>query len=194
MWRRAWVDGVDRFLTHPWDTLRIVQDRGRGLAMTGTREWRDYRLSARLIPHLAAACGIAVRVQGQHRYYGLLVYPENTLKLVRVCGKETVLAETTFPWELWQPISLSVQASGRRLRAWASERLIFDLVDEDDSLEGGGAGLVMEEGCMACEQVYVEDAARLPAHTRDIAPGGRSAARALSGAVCRSGNHRGRYG
>jgi hypothetical protein len=159
MWRRAWVDGVDRFLTRPWDTLRIVQDRGRGLAMTGTREWRDYRLSAQLIPHLAAACGIAVRVQGLRRYYGLLLYPENSLKLVRVCGEEKVLAESPFHWELWQPVSLTVQVSGRRLRAWAGERLIFDLVDEDGSLEGGGVGLVMEEGCMACEQADVQAAA-----------------------------------
>jgi hypothetical protein len=156
MWRRAWVDGVDRFMTRPWETLRIVQDRGRGLAITGTREWRDYRLSARFTPHLAATCGIAVRVQGLRRYYGLLLYPENTLRLVRVCGKETLLAEAPFSWEFWQSVSLSVQVSGQRLRAWAGERLIFDLVDDEGSLDSGGAGLVLEEGCMACEIVAVQ--------------------------------------
>ena len=91
-------------------------------------------MSARLTPHLAAACGIAVRVQGQRRYYGLLLCPENTLRLVRVCGEETTLAEAPFVWEFWQAVSLSVQVSGQRLRAWAGERLIFDLIDREGAL------------------------------------------------------------
>ncbi len=76
-----------------------------------------------------------------------------------MCGEETILAEAPFAWEFWQAVSLSVQVSGQRLQAWADERLIFDLVDGEAALDGGGVGLVIEEGCMACERVQVEASA-----------------------------------
>ena len=103
MWRRAGVDGVDKIFTLPRATFRLIKDRGRGLAMTGTREWKDYRLTARLTPHLAAACGIAVRVQGLRRYYGLLLGRGGILRLVRVCGEETLLEDKPLPWDFWLP-------------------------------------------------------------------------------------------
>jgi hypothetical protein len=156
MWRRAWVDGVDSLITRPGEAFRLVQNRDRGLLMTGTREWQDYRLNARFTPHLASACGIAVRVQGMRRYYGFLLYPEGLLRLVRVCAKETILAETSFPWEFWQPISLTMQASGQSLKAWVGDQLIFDLIDYQGNLDSGGVGLVIEEGCLACDQVQVD--------------------------------------
>ena len=123
MWRRAWVDGVDKIITRPPGTFRLVQNRGRGLVMTGTREWKDYRLTARLTPQLVETCGIAVRVQGMRRYYGLTLNRSGTLRLVRVCGGETLLAEAALSWEFWQATSLSVQVSGQRISGlgrWAA--------------------------------------------------------------------------
>ena len=58
MWRRAWVDGVDQY-GHWWpEAYRLVQNRGTGLLIQGAREWANYRVSAAITPHLAAACGI----------------------------------------------------------------------------------------------------------------------------------------
>jgi ADP-ribosylglycohydrolase len=156
MWRRAWVDGVDRVFCLPGKTFRVIQDRGRGLAMTGTCQWQDYRFTARVTPHLAAACGIAVRVQGLRRYYALLLCRGEVLRLVRACGEETILGEMPLPWEFWQPVSLSLQVTGQRLRAWVDEQLTFDVVNEDGTLDGGGVGLVIEEGCLAVERAQVD--------------------------------------
>jgi hypothetical protein len=156
MWRRAWVEGVDSFWPRAQETFRLIQNRGRGLLMTGTRDWKDYCVSAPVIPHLARAAGIALRVQGLLRYYGLLLGKGGVLRLVRVCGEETLLGEARFPWEYWQTVLLRLQIGGQRLRAWADDRLFFDLIDPEGSLDSGGIGLVIEEGCMACDWVQVE--------------------------------------
>jgi hypothetical protein len=156
MWRRAWVDGVDSFLPSGPEGFRLVQNRGRGLVITGTRDWKDYRVSVSVTPHLAIAAGVAARVQGMRRYYGLLLGNEGALRLVKMCGQETLLGEARFPWNYWQTVLLRLQIIGRRIRAWAGDRLYFDLEDEDEILDGGGIGLVIEEGCLACEWVQVE--------------------------------------
>ncbi len=156
MWRRAWVDAVDSFRPIGPEIFRPVQNQGRGLLVTGTRDWQDYSVSASITPHLAAAAGIAARVQGLHRYYGLLLSKTGVLRLVRVCGEETFLGEVSFPWDYFKTVSLRLQVAGQRIRAWADGHLFFDLDDEDGALEGGGIGLLIEEGCLACESVRVE--------------------------------------
>jgi hypothetical protein len=156
MWRRAWVDAVDGFRPIGPEIFRPVQNHGRGLLMTGTRDWQDYSMSASITPHLAVAAGIAARVQGLRRYYGLLLGKTGFLRLVRVCGEETLLAEVPFPWDYFQTVSLRLLVSGQRIRAWVDGHLFFDLEDNDKSLNRGGIGLVIEEGCLACESVQVE--------------------------------------
>jgi len=156
MWRRAWVDAVDSFRPIGPEIFRPVQNHGRGLLMTGTRDWQDYSVSASITPHLAVAAGIAARMQGLRRYYGLLLSKARTLRLVRVCGEETLLGEMPLPWDYFQTLSLSLQVSGQRIRAWADGHLFFDVEDNDESLEGGGIGLVIEEGCLVCDWVEVE--------------------------------------
>jgi ADP-ribosylglycohydrolase len=62
MWRHAWVDGVDQY-EHRWpESFRLAQNEGRGLLITGTREWRDYSVQALIRPHLVKHAGIAARV------------------------------------------------------------------------------------------------------------------------------------
>ena len=68
MWQRAWVDAVDR-LDHADEPYRLIQNAGLGQLLQGTREWRDYRVSADVTPHLADAVGLAARVQGLERGY-----------------------------------------------------------------------------------------------------------------------------
>ena len=68
MWRRAWVDGVDTLESRPAEPYRLIQDEGTGLLIQGTREWRDYEVTAVVTPRLAEAFGLAACVQGRRRY------------------------------------------------------------------------------------------------------------------------------
>jgi ADP-ribosylglycohydrolase len=156
-WRRAWVDGVDHFA--PWppapDAFRLVQNRGRGVLIQGTHQWRDYRVEATITPQLARRAGLAIRVQGMRRYYALLVDRGQTARLVKVMGVEKTLAESAFRWDFYQPLRFALRAAGSRLQAWIDGRLLCEVLDKDPSLAGGGVGLVCEEGCLACGPVEI---------------------------------------
>lgn len=155
LWRHAWVSGADTFTDQWGETLRLIQNHGRGLVSQGTREWTDYRAEATLTPHLSAASGLGIRVQGMRRYYALLLVP-GAIQLVKVLGHEQVLAEVPLDWTFDQTYGLTLEAVGTRLRGWVDGQLHFDVADEDNSLEGGAVGLIVERGMLTCQGVRVE--------------------------------------
>jgi hypothetical protein len=163
MWRRAWVDGVDQAERWYPEPYRLMQNRGTGLLIQGTREWTDYQVSATIAPHMVKAAGLGARVQGMRRYYALLLCNDGTARLVKALDGETVLAETSFSWTFGGTYELSVQVMGTHLRAAIDGTVLFDVEDADRSLTGGGVALICEEGRMSTDAVTVRPAA--PAHT-----------------------------
>ncbi len=160
MWRRAWVDGVDRY--RPWwpEPFRLVQDRGTGLLMQGAREWTDYRVRADVTPHMAKSAGIGARVQGMRRYYALLLCNGGKVRLVKALDGNTALAEMDFAWEFGDTHDLALEVVGTRLRAWVDGARIFEVHDADRPLTGGGVALLCEEGRTATQAVAVRPAGR----------------------------------
>jgi hypothetical protein len=146
------VDRFDHFWPEPY---RIIQNEGTGLLIQGTRDWTDYRASATITPHMAAAAGIAVRVQGLRRYYALLLCDDGTARLVKALDGETTLAQQPFAWELGRPYALGIQVEGNRIQASIDGRLVFDAVDDQRPLGGGGVALVCAEGRLATDAVEV---------------------------------------
>jgi hypothetical protein len=156
-WRLAWVNAVDQW--EPWsrEPFRLIQNSGRGMIATGTREWGDYRVSTVVRPALVKTGGLAARVQGLLRFYALQVTEWKTARLLRVYdGEETVLAETPCDWQLWQAVALSLEVKGSRLRAWVEDRPVFDVEDAGAPLASGAIGLVVEEGHMLAEAVKIQ--------------------------------------
>jgi ADP-ribosylglycohydrolase len=152
MWRRAWVDGMSHFMD--WgEPYRLVQDEGTGLIIQGGPDWADLAVTATVVPHMVARGGIAIRVQGMRRWIGLLLYPDNTLRLVRSSCEETTLASVPYPWRLGDAIPLRLVASGSRFRGFVGEELLIEA--EDDRLADGAVGLVVTEGRMATASVSV---------------------------------------
>jgi ADP-ribosylglycohydrolase len=157
VWRRAWVDGVDVFFSSDRFPYVLAQNRGTGLLMQGTREWANYRVAADITSDLAAAAGVAVRVQGLRRYYALLLCAGGIARLVKGLGRQEVLSETCYDWSLGHPYTLSLQAKNNRLQAWVDGVLLFDMQD-DDPLLGGSAALICQEGSLSSGPVRVEPA------------------------------------
>ena len=152
MWHRAWVNGVD-LLTKGFEMFRLVQNAGMGLLMQGTREWRDYAVTAEVTPHLVKRAGIAARVQGLTRFYGLLLARGNRLQLVRMLHREEVLAEADFEWQLGETYELTLEAWGDRLVGKVDGATLLEATD--DALDCGAAGLVIEEGRLGVDRVQV---------------------------------------
>jgi ADP-ribosylglycohydrolase len=156
MWKRQWVNAADLFEEKFDEAFRVIQNRGRGLVITGTREWTDYSVRARITPHLAKAFGLAARVQGLERYYALLLSNQNRIKLVKRLDGETVLAEKAFAWEFGRAYDLQIIVMDTRISASVDGALIFDVADSDRPMIGGGIALVCEEGRIGTNEVSVE--------------------------------------
>lgn len=152
MWRRAWVNGVD-MLTGRTETFRLIQNQGMGLVMQGTREWVDYQVDADVTPHLAARTGIAIRVQGLRRFYGLLLSAGKVSLVKIVHDEEEVLAEADLEWALGETLQLSLSANGDALSGAVNGVTLLAAADE--SLDAGAAGLVIDEGRVAINRVTI---------------------------------------
>jgi hypothetical protein len=139
------------------DAFRLTQNEGRGLVITGKREWQDYRVSARVRPTIVTAAGIAVRVQGVRRFYALQLMGEGKVTLLKVKDqREKVLGEQPFEWQEWQEYALLLEVTGSRLRGWVDNRMLFDVEDTESSLTEGAIGLVLEEGHMIVNEVELK--------------------------------------
>jgi ADP-ribosylglycohydrolase len=154
MSRKAWVNGLDHF--EGWHDYRLIQDEGTGLLIQGTRDWTDYQASARLTPHMAASCGLAARVQGMKRYYALRLDRDNRARLVKALDGETVLAEAEFAWQFGETYDLTLTVTGNRLRASINAHPLFEAQDDVRPLTGGAVALLITEGRLAAEAVWVQ--------------------------------------
>ena len=155
MWRRAWVNGVDELWTFV-ESFRLMQNEGRGLIIPGTRDWQNYSVTADVTPHMAKAAGIAARVQGMRRYYGLLLGQDQKVRLVKMVNDETVLANAEFEWAFGDTIELGLTVNGDRITGSLNGKMILEATDSE--LTCGGIALVSEEGRTATNAVRVKPA------------------------------------
>ncbi len=152
VWRQQWVNGVSEL--EAWSPhIKVIQNEGTGLLITGTREWQDVTVESNLCIHLAKSAGIAVRVQGMRRYYALLVYRDGFARIVRSLDGETVLAETPHPWTYGETPTFRLQVKGNKLIGTIDGKTV--LTATDDALSTGGIALVIEEGRLETHSVQV---------------------------------------
>ena len=155
MWHRAWVDGADRMLAWPHlpESFRLVQNKGTGVVLHGSREWRDYQVTADVTPHLVRRAGIVARVQGLKRHYSLTLDIGNKVSLTRSMDKEATLASADFSWELGRTYELKLEAKGNSIKGYVDGALLVKAVD--DHLADGGIGLLIDEGTTATNAITV---------------------------------------
>jgi hypothetical protein len=163
MWKSAWVDGLDGnerltqldYWTEPY---RLIQNVGRGLLMQGTREWQNYRVTARMTPHMCEAGGLGIRVQGMTRYYALLI-TQDTARLIRSHeGKDTTLVSCDQGWKLGHQYELTLQAVENKLTAWLNQEKILEVEDVGQYYPSGAVALISQVGRVGCDFVEVQPA------------------------------------
>ena len=155
MWKRQWVNAADFFEDKFGEAFRVIQNYGRGLVISGTREWKDYSVEASLTPHLAQAFGLAVRVQGLERYYAILLTSRNRVKLVKRLDGEIVLAEEAYEWDFSQAYHFRIVVTGNQILVSVNGILLFGVEDLDRPLTSGGIALVCEAGCIGTHEISV---------------------------------------
>ena len=159
MWKDAWIDGLDvGDNPRDGDTYRLIQNVGRGLLIQGTRQWKNYKVSVRMTPHMCEAGGIGIRVQGMTRYYALLL-KENETHLIRSHeGKDTILASSDRSWKLGEEYEISLEANENKFVAWINKEKIIETQDLENFYTSGAMALISQKGRVACNFVEIEPA------------------------------------
>ena len=155
LWQRAWVPGVDQVNFGHAPAYWLIQNEGTGLLIQGTREWTNYTVAASVRPHMAARAGIAARVQGMRRWYGLLLCADNRVRLVKALDGEHVLAEARIDWELDRTYQLALAVEDARLIATVDDGELFRVEDTERPLLDGAIALVADEGRVEFDDVRV---------------------------------------
>jgi len=156
-WLQAWVSAVSSFGAGHDHAYRLIQNEGVGMIIQGTREWQNYAVSARLTPHLARSVGLVVRAQGLRRYYALRLTREGRAQLVRELDGTAVLAEAPCDWGLYREYALRLEVTGDHLFAYVNSDLV--LRASDDALGAGAIGVLIEEGRLGVDDVFVQPVA-----------------------------------
>ena len=158
-WRMAWVNGVSFFSKLFPPSFRISQAVGEGMVSHGTREWTDYRVKTDLTVHLGGYGGLAVRVQGLRRYYGIRLVRDGRLQIVKVRDEAvSVLAETPFDFAFEKAIPMDVRVSGGTISAVVGGTRLEARDESDTAFADGGIGLVIHEGALSTDSVSVSAA------------------------------------
>ena len=150
------MDGVDQFEGRWPEPYRISQNHGTGLISQGTADWMDYRVTADVSILLAKQGGVAARVGGMRRWYGLMLCDDGMARLVKDREAITVVAEYPFAVELDRRYRLSLTVQGNRIFGDIDGTRVADVLDENDSLPAGGVGLIVTEGTLSSGAVRVE--------------------------------------
>lgn len=153
-WRRAWVNTAHFFSKHFPQDFRISQDRGEGMIMQGTREWRDYVVEADLMLHLGERGGLVVRAQGQRRYYGVRITRAGELIITRQRDEhEEVLARAPCPILFETAFTLRVEVEGTRITARLGDVTLQ--ANDPSGFDGGAMGLTVQEGALSATRIQI---------------------------------------
>ena len=155
MWKASWVDALDK-----WDsgerTFRVCKDSGRGMLITGTDLWKNYKVTSDIAIQRVKTGGLAARVQGLNRYYGLVINASNKLQLIKVINEPKVLKEIDFDLEYYKDYKLSLKVEDNKLSGYLDNKVVLEFTDSSDVLENGAMGLIVEDGTMVTDEVIVE--------------------------------------
>ena len=155
MWKASWVDALDK-----WDsgerTFRVCKDSGRGMLITGTDLWKNYKVTSDIAIQRVKTGGLAARVQGLNRYYGLVINASNKLQLIKVINEPKVLQEIDFDLEYYKDYKLSLKVEDNKLSGYLDNKVVLEFTDSSDVLENGAMGLIVEDGTMVTDEVIVE--------------------------------------
>ena len=109
-----------------------------------------------IVFHLGNYGGVALRVQGLRRYYGVRVTRDGSLQIVRVRDDETkVLAETSLRVSFEKKLSFAARAQGNAISATVDGISLSAEDDDAEAFTNGGIGLIIHEGALSTDAVTV---------------------------------------
>ncbi|PNP51412.1 hypothetical protein THARTR1_07958 [Trichoderma harzianum] len=153
-WNRAWVSSVDKVHTDMGPSFFIAQDRGEGLLSQGARDWVDYDVMvSNFVVNFGGPMGVAARVQGLNRYYGLMLTKDKRVALVKAADDERIeLMSMPFAWEENIKYQVHLRVQGSKIEGRVGQ---VELAATDEDYVGGAVGLVVTDGSLSADSISV---------------------------------------
>ena len=156
LWKRAWVNDVDKWQYRHNESFKVVRGIGRGHIMTGSETWKDYSISAKISIPLASAGGLILRSQGLKRYYSLELTKENKLKINKMEYDLKTLKEIDFDLEFFKDYQLKFKVDGNKLQGFVDNKLLIEVEDKSNPYEEGMIGFLTENGAIQSDSISIE--------------------------------------
>ena len=156
LWKRAWVNDVDKWQYRHNESFKVVRGIGRGHIMTGSETWKDYSISAKISIPLASAGGLILRSQGLKRYYSLELTKENKLKINKMEYDLKTLKEIDFDLEFFKDYDLKFKVDGNKLQGFVDNKLLIEVEDKSNPYEEGMIGFLTENGAIQSDSISIE--------------------------------------
>ena len=156
LWKRAWVNDVDKWQYRHNESFKVVRGIGRGHIMTGSETWKDYSISAKISIPLASAGGLILRSQGLKRYYSLELTKENKLKINKMEYYLKTLKEIDFDLEFFKDYDLKFKVDGNKLQGFVDNKLLIEVEDKSNPYEEGMIGFLTENGAIQSDSISIE--------------------------------------
>ena len=156
LWKRAWVNDVDKWQYRHNESFKVVRGIGRGHIMTGSETWKDYSISAKISIPLASAGGLILRSQGLKRYYSLELTKENKLKINKMEYELKTLKEIDFDLEFFKDYELKFKVDGNKLQGFVDNKLLIEVEDKSNPYEEGMIGFLTENGAIQSDSISIE--------------------------------------
>lgn len=153
-WSRSFVSSARHFATDIYHTFALSHPTDNGVVSTGTRDWENYEVSSTLIMQLCRSVGLIARLQGHRRYYGGIIRGDTALIIKRYDHQETVLASKQISFEREQPLHFSLSVVGNEIILRLNKQAA--LTAQDPAFVSGGAGFLIEQGCVPARGFSVQ--------------------------------------
>lgn len=155
-WASAFVSGAQNFTPNLSHTYCIANNDGSALATIGTRDFKDYSMTARVSFSLHRGAGIVVRSNGHRRYYAAIVENGDSLSIIkRRDDTVTVLATARVDYEQFTHYTLRLEARGSSLKAQFGNTVLC-AEDKEKPYTCGGAGFIIDTGTMFIDGFQIE--------------------------------------
>ena len=155
LWKRGWVNDVDIWANR-WDkSFALTKNISRGHVFTGSSDWKNYSVTAKLIFRLASSGGLIVRSQGLKRYYSLELTSQNKLMINKMEYELKTLKEVDFKLEPFREYEFKFEADSNKLRGFIDNKLMIETEDKSDSFRQGMIGFIVENGSIQSDEISI---------------------------------------
>ena len=148
---------MGKFSDDTEEQMRFIKNEGRGIVTTGSDDWRDYTVNARVNAHLSDYVGLVSRYQGQDRAIELRQQDDELLLIEHFYG-EQILARCASPaWAVNEFHELSLSCSGTQISAMVDGEI--RLHGQAQHLKHGGCGVCFANGIIGVRDFKAQSAA-----------------------------------